>query len=252
MRRHAAPILLLLSVLTLGASPANETQLAGIPVGFSALEGENELSRPVAGESDAVSAAGRDEMLSSSEGQFKPWTRVPELTVLTSVMAYHSGQPTSYVATSEQLTEQEVDELAADLTAALVLMTGNAYGQFAAIHREAVAPGTTLSILHRGGIVAGRFRSVQALTHTIGLGGRGRTADGTITSAAIILDSDFDRTSPKRRLLRTHELGHALGYGHVSSRRSIMNPTIGPEPTELDRRIAALAFAPRLALLQTQ
>jgi predicted Zn-dependent protease len=45
-----------------------------------------------------------------------------------------------------------------------------------------------------------------------------------------------------RRLLRIHELGHALGYNHVKSRRSIMNPTLGSEPTDFDRRAAMVAF----------
>lgn len=45
-----------------------------------------------------------------------------------------------------------------------------------------------------------------------------------------------------RRLLRTHELGHALGFNHVKSRLSIMNPRIGPEVTALDRQIMMLAF----------
>ncbi len=49
------------------------------------------------------------------------------------------------------------------------------------------------------------------------------------------LDREFDRDDSRRRLLRIHELGHALGYQHVESRTSIMNPSVGPEPTEFDR-----------------
>ena len=39
-----------------------------------------------------------------------------------------------------------------------------------------------------------------------------------------------------------HELGHALGYNHVHSRASIMNPQIGSEPTDIDRAVARVAF----------
>ena len=46
----------------------------------------------------------------------------------------------------------------------------------------------------------------------------------------------------RRRLLRIHELGHALGYLHVTSRTSIMNPSIGPEPTDFDRAASKIAF----------
>jgi hypothetical protein len=57
-----------------------------------------------------------------------------------------------------------------------------------------------------------------------------------------MLDDDFDRTSDRRRLLRTHELGHALGYNHVKSRASIMNPGIGSEPNAFDHQAALIAF----------
>jgi len=42
--------------------------------------------------------------------------------------------------------------------------------------------------------------------------------------------------------LRIHELGHALGYQHVTARPSIMNASIGPEPTDFDRAGATIAF----------
>ena len=66
--------------------------------------------------------------------------------------------------------------------------------------------------------------------------------NGQITAGAVYLDRDFDKTSDQRRLLRIHELGHALGYSHVTTRTSIMNPAIGPEPTVFDRQGAAIAF----------
>jgi len=90
-------------------------------------------------------------------------------------------------------------------------------------------------------IVVGRFQGLTDLAHTIGFGGR-TTRRGEIVSAAILLDSDFDRTSAARRLSRTHELGHALGFNHVKSRVSIMNERIGPEVTDVDRQIGLLAF----------
>ena len=93
-----------------------------------------------------------------------------------------------------------------------------------------------------GQIVVGRYSGVRSLLKTIGFGGRSARTDGTIASGAIVLDSDYDRTSDLRRLLRTHELGHALGYNHVQSRASIMNPSIGPEPTDFDRMAVQIAF----------
>jgi hypothetical protein len=66
--------------------------------------------------------------------------------------------------------------------------------------------------------------------------------DGTVTAGAMFLDRDFDRNDSRRRLLRIHELGHALGYLHVTSRTSVMNPAIGPEPNDFDRAGAIIAF----------
>jgi hypothetical protein len=58
----------------------------------------------------------------------------------------------------------------------------------------------------------------------------------------MFLDRDFDRDDSRRRLLRIHELGHALGYLHVRARTSVMNAVIGPEPTDFDGAAASIAF----------
>jgi hypothetical protein len=185
---------------------------------------------------------GTDEMLRNPQGQRQHWTTVPELVVLTSVMEYHMSGRNEYRATAEQLTGDDVESLVVDLTSALRLLTDNTFEQFATIHREAVPAGTSASVVRPKQIVVGRYRGVLRLEKTIGFGGRRAQRDGAITGAAIVLDSDYDRTSVLRRLLRTHELGHALGYNHVESRLSIMNPRIGPEPTDFDRQAVKVAF----------
>ena len=81
------------------------------------------------------------------------------------------------------------------------------------------------------------------MAKTIGYGQWSDSRDGSIVGGAMYLDRDFDRDDNRRRLLRIHELGHALGYQHVESRTSIMNPSIGPEPTEFDRAGAVIAFS---------
>jgi hypothetical protein len=155
---------------------------------------------------------------------------------------YYAGERADYPATSEVLTDAEVEALVADLTAGLSLLTGGMFERFSAITREPLSAGALTRVTRPNGIVVGRYRGVQNQLKTIGLGGRASQPDGTITAAAILLDAEFDRTSATRRLLRMHELGHALGYNHVQSRVSIMNPHIGPEPTEFDRRAALVAF----------
>jgi hypothetical protein len=181
-------------------------------------------------------------MLRGAKGQVQRWATSPELVVLDSVMEYRSGERTDYPATSEVLSDAEVDELIDDLTAALAVLTGNAFERFSAVSRERLSAGALARVTQPNRIVVGRYRDVQRQLHTIGLGGRASKADGTITAAAILLDAEFDRTNDARRLLRMHELGHALGYNHVQSRISIMNPRIGPEPTDFDRLAASIAF----------
>jgi hypothetical protein len=181
------------------------------------------------------------EMLLGSHRTVLRWERAPELVVLTSVMQYEKGGGTQYRATEQQLTADEADALVADLTAALSVLTDDAVREFAAVRREPAAPGQLINVMRPGQIVVARYTGVRDQLAMIGFGGRSTRGD-VIRAGSIILDNDFDQTSASRRLLRTHELGHALGYNHVHSRVSIMNPQIGAEPTDFDRAVARVAF----------
>lgn len=181
------------------------------------------------------------EMFGSTGGPQR-WKQAPELTILISVMAYRPGGDVDYVATHETLTDAEADELMRDLTDGLALLTADRFRQFSAVTRVVVPAGTTARVSRPDQIVAGRFDGLRRSVKTLGFGGRRARKDGTIASGAILLDSEFDATSTKRRLLRTHELGHALGYNHVHSRASVMNPSLGTEPNDFDRQAALIAF----------
>lgn len=183
-----------------------------------------------------------EEMLGDPHRQVQRWLRAPELKVLVSVMEYRGDSQTRHVATAEQLTETEIAELVGDLTDGLGVLTANAFEQFPVVTREILGAGETASIARTNQIVVGRFRGLRQSTKTLGFGGRRARSDGSITAGAIMLDDEFDRTSGRRRLLRTHELGHALGYNHVRSTTSIMNPGIGVEPNAFDRQAALIAF----------
>lgn len=183
-----------------------------------------------------------DEMLRDSKGQLQYWTSVPELVVLTSVMQYHTTDSREFVATAELIDAKDTESLVADLRLALRQLTDNTFEDFAAIHYESVPAGSRAGIVRPKQIVVGRFQGLTDLAHTIGFGGRTTRRAGDIVGAAILLDNEFDRTSTARRLSRTHELGHALGFNHVKSRVSIMNERIGPEVTDVDRQIGMVAF----------
>ncbi len=183
-----------------------------------------------------------DEMVRDASGQRQQWTSAPELVVLTSVMKYQTGEAREYVATSERISAEDTQSLVADLTLALRQLTNDTFMQFATVRYEAVLAGSSVNIARPKQIVVGRYKGLHAMAQTLGFGGRSARRNGAITSAAIVLDNDFDRTSELRGLLRTHELGHALGYNHVKSRVSIMNPRIGPEVTDFDRQVVMEAF----------
>jgi len=61
----------------------------------------------------------------------------------------------------------------------------------------------------------------------------------------VFYDAGVDRTAIAvvRRALHIHEMGHALGYSHVTNRQSVMNPSPAIDPNEFDRDATRIAFA---------
>jgi hypothetical protein len=184
-----------------------------------------------------------DEMFRFSNSRLQRWTARPALVVLASVMDYQGGSRDTYEATGEQLTDDEVSQMIAHLTEGLSLLTGNTYPTFASVEIERPAAGQRVAVMRTGKIVVGRYNGIVTFgVKVIGYGQWSETAEGAIIAGATFLDRDFDRGDSRRRQLRIHELGHALGYQHVQSRASIMNPSVGPEPTTFDRTAAVIAF----------
>jgi hypothetical protein len=183
-----------------------------------------------------------EQMFRASHSRLQRWTSRPSLVVLSSIMEYRTGSDDQYAATADQLTEDEISQLVTHLTEGLALLTGNTYTSFASVDIERPAVGARVNTLRNGRIVVGRYNGIQTIENTIGFGQWAEMPDGTIVGGASYLDRQFDRNDSRRRLLRIHELGHALGYDHVETRASIMNPAIGPDPTDFDRAGAMIAF----------
>jgi hypothetical protein len=201
-----------------GAEPARVTL---IPASFD-LESFNQMFRP--------------------SGGLQRWTARPGLVVLASVMSYSNGNRDEYAATSEQLSEEEVALLIAHLTEGLSVLTSGTFTSFASVDVERPSAGTRASVNRPGKIVMGRYNGIVSFANTIGFGQWALVSDGSVGGGAMFLDRDFDRNDGRRRLLRIHELGHALGLMHVTERMSIMNPSLGPDVSEFDRAAAAIAF----------
>jgi hypothetical protein len=182
-----------------------------------------------------------NEML-RSETRLKRWVTRPRLVVLTSVMRFSAMRDDTFFATDEKLSGSDVESIVSDMRNALALLTSGTFTDFSVVDREAAAPAQAVLTTRTGAIVVGRYSGIQDAASTIGYGRWAAQSDGSIVGGSVYLDRDFDVTSIHRVKLRTHELGHALGYMHVTATTSIMNPTIGPEPTTFDRQAVRIAF----------
>ena len=186
-----------------------------------------------------------DQMFRSANSRLQRWTTQPSLVVVATVMAFKAGTSgNEYSDLAERLSDDEVNQIVAHLTEGLTLLTGGTYTSFAAVDVERPAAGDLVSVARSGKIVVGRYTGIGSFSFAeiIGYGTWQEQPDGRVTGGSIFLDRDFDRNDSRRRLLRIHELGHALGYLHVTTRLSVMNPAIGPEPSDFDRAGANVAF----------
>ena len=183
-----------------------------------------------------------NEMFRATNNRLQRWTERPSLVVFGSVLRYVNGVRDEYEATGESLSDEETALFVSHLTEGLALLTGGTYTSFASVNIERPQAGQLVNVRRARTIVAGRYVGIQSLARTIGYGAWAEQPDGTITGGSMWLDRDFDRDNPQRRLLRIHELGHALGYTHVTTRASVMNPAIGPAPSEFERAAAVIAF----------
>ena len=188
-----------------------------------------------------------DQLARTANGRLQRWTTQPALVIVATTMAFNNGASNTFTAGSEQMTDDEVNQLVAHMTEGLALLTGGTYAQFATVDVERPRAGDPVAAARGGKIVAGRYTGISAgpfgsTQETIGYGIWQEQPDGRVTGGSMFLDRDFDRNDSRRRLLRIHELGHALGYLHVTARPSIMNPSIGPQPSDFDRLAAGVIF----------
>lgn len=190
----------------------------------------------------ASNAAALRELLEGASGRRETWASAPSLVIVTSTMDYANGDLIrGYSATAEQLTTEERDSLVADFTQALTELTGGQLKAFAEIRMESASAGQVVKVMRPGQIVAARYRGVRSKTGSLGYGGR-MTRGSRITAAAVIIDRDADRNQKQSVVIRTHELGHALGYNHVESRPSIMNPRATGGLTNFDREAISSGY----------
>jgi hypothetical protein len=182
-----------------------------------------------------------DEMLRYG-GRLRRWTRPPRVVILKPVLRFVSTPGvTDYEATTGTSPQEELDELRAHLGWAYGELTQGWLGPLTSLDFEDAAPGTRVSIQRAETIVVARYEGLQAATGYWGYGGWAEDATGAASGGYVQLDRGPDN-GPNRQSLRAHELGHALGYMHVTSRTSVMNASATVLPGEWDHQAVVVAF----------
>jgi hypothetical protein len=181
----------------------------------------------------------------TSGGRLIKWLAAPALVVQRTGLLWANSPNDRYFAEDEQWTDGEIDGVIADLTFGLQTISAGVFPAFSTIRVEQAAAGTMVTVPQAGAIVVARYRSLHGPSgdRVGGLGKTNTDAAGVIHGGMIMLDRDSEVTQPAfARRLRVHELGHALGTSHVTSRVSFMNTANGGLPNEADQeafRVAA-------------
>ena len=175
--------------------------------------------------------------------QLRRWTAAPPLLIEARSLQFTDVNMMDAVALADVMPDAEATSLVNDLTWALPQLTGGTFTGFEAINRQQSTEGARVDLLNENVITVAR---VVGLTAATGFWGYGRwrfQTDGRVTAGIVMLDRDFDRSgSGFTRSLRAHELGHALGYQHVTASMSVMNSQARTEPNDFDRDAARIAF----------
>jgi hypothetical protein len=175
--------------------------------------------------------------------QLRRWTSAPPLLLETRSLQFTDVNMMDAVALDDVMPDAEANSIVNDMSWALPQLTGGTFSNFASVARQTAAQGARVSLLNDDVITVSR---VVGLTAATGFWGYGRwrfQSDGRVVAGIVMLDRDFDRSgSSFVRSLRSHELGHALGYNHVTARTSVMNSQARTEPNDFDRDAARIAF----------
>ena len=203
-------------------------KIPGAPVALSTMQ-------------SGFALAAFDEMFRHTGGSLTRWVEAPRLVVQRRVLQFTSAEASSYTATSEVMTDAQASELVSSLVAALPALTGGRFTAFTNQISETANPGDTVSVLRTGDVFVADFKDL-ATPSVVAYGRWSADSRYIVRGGIIMLDREFDISDPRRRTTRAHELGHALGYNHVTTRVSVMNTPSMVDPTDWDRDAAKIAF----------
>lgn len=177
-------------------------------------------------------------------GGLQRWTGAPALRIISNVVEFNATGPT-YTVTGEALTPAEIQGVKNDLGYGLPLLTGSVFTAFTGSTTLSVASGQTVTLLVEGSITFARCTGLTAARGSAGFGQWLFRNDDVVTGGMLCVDRDFELSGNSQALgVRLHELGHALGAQHVTSKPNVlMNPQISVnDVTAWDRDAARIAF----------
>ncbi len=187
-----------------------------------------------------------EQMFRSRDGQLQRWVSAPRLVIVGRELQFSPSYANDLSVLGGALSAGEQQDLAADLSYGFGMLTDHRLGDFAGVTVESPSSGSTLTVLRTGTVVAARTRGLTAATGYWGIGQWATAGNGEVVAGYLLLDAGWDGPACEypqfRRSLRIHELGHALGYGHVTDRASVMNPPARLEPTSWDLEAIHIAF----------
>lgn len=187
-----------------------------------------------------------DQMFRGDGGVLRRWTTAPAVVVQRRVLQFTDAGAGSFAATATTLTDEEIDAIVGDLSDAMADLTGGTFGGFASRQVETAAEGESVSVSRPGVVYVAEYEGLTAATSFWGYTRWAWNDRGEVRAASMMLDRSFETSSsPHRRSLHAHELGHALGYYHVDAGVSVMNSSGRVAPTDFDRHGARLAFQRR-------
>lgn len=183
-----------------------------------------------------------DQMFRTSS-RLQRWMTPPRVVLQRRVLQFTQATDNSFIATAALMTDAEAAGVLADLRWALPQATGNRFGAFTGEPEETASVGERVVVSRTGDIVVAEYSGLSAVTGGAGWGRWALDSHGAVVGGIIMLDRGFETSqTPFRRSLRTHELGHALGYSHVTTRASFMNSSASVEPLAFDRDATKIAF----------
>lgn len=171
------------------------------------------------------------------------WAAVPALRVQARTLTFTNVDQADGVAEDDVMSDAHRAQLEADMVFGLQQLSGQTYQAFAGTTRETAAVGERVSILNTGSITVVLMRGLRTQTGFAGYGRWQFRNDGTVVGGAVMLDRDLDLSGPAlQRAIRVHELGHAMGYDHVTSTTSLMGPSGAADFTQFDRDAMKIVF----------